>query len=181
MGEQRNEQDSKDSDRSDARDSIPAALGCAAAETAAESALRAVLEGRYAAMKSAMADRDQQAVAALLAPGFLSIDVSGKSEDASQMLQELAALPKDPRKASETTLLSVEVSGDTATVEQRYHMTTTKTSPDERSHAVELVTLSTDTWIKSGEAWLLQRTATNQLDYTVDGRPVAHKVRPSGP
>jgi hypothetical protein len=43
--------------------------------------------------------------------------------------------------------------------------------------AVELVTLSTDTWIKSGEAWLLRRTVTKQLDYKIDGRLIAHKER----
>jgi len=160
---------------------LPAMANCAEVETAAESSLRALLEGRYAAMKSAMANRDQQAVAALLAPDFLSVDVAGKSENASQMLQEIAALPKDPNKASDTTIVSVKLSGDTATVDQRYHMTTTKAGADGAQHAVELVTLSTDTWIKSGDAWLLQKTVTNQLDYTLDGRSVAHKARSAQP
>jgi hypothetical protein len=45
---------------------------------------------------------------------------------------------------------------------------------------VELVTLSTDTWIKSEGTWLMRRTVTNQLDYKIDGRLVAHKDRAGG-
>jgi ketosteroid isomerase-like protein len=140
--------------------------------------LQSVIEGRYAAMKTAMADRDAKAVASFLAPDFLSEDLSGKTETASQMIEQLGAMPKDPGRVSDTTVLSVQVAGDIATVEQRYHMTTTKVGPDGATkQAVELVTLSTDTWIKSGEAWLLRRTVTKQVDYKIDGRLIAHKER----
>jgi ketosteroid isomerase-like protein len=156
-------------------------MPCAAAETAAESALRSVLEGRYAAMKAAMAARDRQAIAALLAPDFVSVDLSGRSESAEQMLPKLAGMPDDPNKVSETTLLSVKLDGDVATVSQRYHMTTTKVDEKGVRHPVEIVTVSTDTWVRSGDTWRLQRTVTDQIDYTVDGRSVAHKVRSAAP
>ena len=157
------------------------AVQCAVAEeTAAESALRGVLEGRYAAMKAAMAARDRQAVAALLAPDFVSVDLADKSETREQMLAQIALLPNDPEKVSETKLLSVKLNGDVATVSQRYHMTTTKVDGDGVRHPVVIVTLSTDTWVRSGDTWLMQRTVTDQIDYSVDGRSVAHKVRSAG-
>jgi ketosteroid isomerase-like protein len=155
----------------------PVSAGNAAAT---DGSLRSVLEERYAAMKSAM-DSDPKTVAALLAPDFLSEDLSGKTESASDMIQQLGTMPKDPNRVSDTTVLSVQVSGDTATVQQRYHMTTTKAGADGTTRqAVELETLSTDTWINSAGTWLLRRTVTNQLDYKIDGRLVAHKDRAGG-
>lgn len=58
--------------------------------------LRSVIEGRYAAMKSAMAARDAKAISELLASDFVSEDVSGQKENAETMIQEVVALPKDP-------------------------------------------------------------------------------------
>jgi hypothetical protein len=39
------------------------------------------------------------------------------------------------------------------------------------------VAVSTDTWILSHGAWLLQRTVTDQLDYYIDGKQVMHQKR----
>lgn len=92
------------------------------------------------------------------------------------MIQEVAGLPKDPLKVSTTTLLSVKPVGNTAVVEQRYDMKTTKTAPDGAKRNIELITLSTDTWVNSNGEWLMQKTETEQLDYYVDGQRVAHKI-----
>lgn len=127
-------------------------------------------------MKAAMGARDSKAVAALLAPTFVSIDVSGQSENAAQMIQEVAALPKDPNKVSTTTLLSVKPDSNSAVVEQRYDMKTTKTGPDGTKRNIELVTLSRDTWVNSNGTWFMEKTETEQLDYYVDGKRVAHKI-----
>src|SRR5579863_4076640 len=78
--------------------------------------LRSVLEARYAAMKAAMATRDGKAISVLFAPDFVSVDVSGESENADQAIQQISALPKDPNKESKTTLLSVKQNGDKAVV-----------------------------------------------------------------
>jgi hypothetical protein len=139
--------------------------------------LKSVLQARYAEMKAAMAAHNDAAVAAILAPGFISIDTSGQSEGASQMISEVDRLQPDPNKTSTTTLESVTQHGDTAMVEQRYDMRTTKTGPDGVHHKVELITRSTDTWVKPKATWLLQKTVTNELSYYVDGAVVAHKAR----
>jgi len=141
-----------------------------------------VFEERYAAMKSAVASRDAKAIASLLTPDFTSESTSGKTESAAATVQELMKVPKDPDRISETKVLSVKVSGDTATVEQRFHMTTTKFGPDGTTpHPVDLRTASTDTWVKVGKVWLWRKTVTNQLDYKVDGRVVFHQVHPTKP
>jgi hypothetical protein len=125
-----------------------------------------------------MAERNPKAIAALLAPDFISIDSSGQSENASEMIQELDGLPKDPSKVSTTTLLSVKVAGNSAVVDQRYEMKTVKTSADGSKDSIRLVTLSTDTWVNANGVWLLQKTVTNQLDYFKNGQLVMHKTNP---
>ena len=113
----------------------------------------------------------------VLTPDFASIDVSGRSEAGPQMIADVNGLKPDPNKISTTTLLSVSPVASTVTVEQRYDMKTTKTAEDGVAHNVELVTLSTDTWVRSSNVWQIERTVTHELSYFIDGRLVAHKVK----
>ncbi len=151
-----------------------------AAGQAEDGKLRTVLEGRYAAMKAAMASRDANAVAALLAPDFVSVDISGGEKTGAEMIDALKGAPADADKASKTTLLSVESDGRRAVVRQQYVMKTVKLAADGARHQVELTVLSTDAWVSADGTWLMQRTATEQIDYLIDGRSLVHKVRPSG-
>ena len=142
---------------------------------AADDPLRAALQLRYAAMKAAMAAHDGSGIAAILAPNFVSIDVTGQFETASQMIAEVNALKPDPNKSSETTLIFVVPEAKAATVKQRYDMKTVGTAADGSQHHFELVTLSTDTWIKPANAWLMERTVTNDVSMFTDGKLVTHK------
>jgi hypothetical protein len=147
-------------------------------QTNSDYPLRPVFEGRYAAMKSAMAARDGKAISEILAPDFTSEDASGQKENADTMIQGVLALPKDPLKVSNTTILAIRVNAESATVDQRYEMKTTKTGQDGNKRDVELSAVSTYTWIKSKDTWLLQRTVTNQMDYSANGKLLIHKVHP---
>ncbi len=137
---------------------------------------KADLQNRYDTLKAAMAAHDGPAIQAMLTTDFKAIDVTGQSEDATQMIAEVQTLKSDPNKKSQTTLLSVTVNGDTAEVEQAYDMTTQKTGADGQAHAVELKTQSHDTWKKIGASWLLSSTRTEQMNYAVDGKTVMHKA-----
>jgi len=130
-------------------------------------------------MKSAMANRDAKVIATLLAPDFVSIDVSGKETTGDQMIESLKALPVNPNRASSTTLLSIAPSGNKAVVKQRYNIKTVRAATDGAKQEVELTTLSTDVWILKGGIWVLQRTVTDQMDALVDGKPMVHRVRKS--
>jgi hypothetical protein len=141
-----------------------------------DAALKTTLQGRYAAMKSAMASHDATAIGALLAPNFTSVDVSGAVENGADMVREVLLLPKDPSKTSVTTILSVTSSGTTANVRQRYDMKKVKQAADGTKQNIELVTVSDDTWIQSGGKWLIQRTATKQMDYFINGQPAMHRT-----
>ena len=81
-------------------------------QASSDDSLRPVFEGRYAAMKAAMAARDGKAISEILAPDFISPDfisedASGQKESGDTMIQEVLALPKDPLKVSSTTILSI--------------------------------------------------------------------------
>ena len=148
---------------------------------AADDKLRTILEGRYAAMKSAMATRNAKEIATLLSPDFVSIDVSGNEKTADQMIESVKMLPVDPNRVSNTTLLSIESSENKAIVKQRYNMKTVKVAADGAKQEVELTTLSTDAWILTRGTWFMQRTATDQMDYFIDGKAMVHKARKSEP
>ena len=104
-------------------------------------------------------------------------DASGQ-KNADTMIQEVLAIPKGPLKVSITTILSIKANAENATVDQRYNMKTTKAGPDGNKRDVELIAVSTDTWIKSKDTWLLRTTVTNQIDYFVNGQMLTHKVHP---
>lgn len=141
--------------------------------------LNAELSARYADMKSAIARKDEAAIRSLLAPGFVSVDVTGKSEDATAMIKEVVALAPDPTRKSRTVIISASRSGSTALVEQRYEGTKTVKGPDGSDKSVTLTTLSRDNWINDRSVWRIARTVTEQLDYSVDGVSVVHKVNPA--
>ncbi len=143
------------------------------------SRLNGELSARYADMKAAMAGKDESAIRSLLAPGFVSVDVGGKSENIADMIKDVVALPPDPSRQSHTTILSVNRAGDTAVVEQRYEMTKKAESVDGTERSVALTTLSKDKWINDKGVWRIARTVTEQLDYSVDGVTVLHRVNPA--
>jgi len=123
---------------------------------------KAVFQERYAAMKAAMASRSEGAIAALLAPGFVSEDARGKLSNAGEMIRQVVALPRDPDRKSATRVVSVEVVGDTATVEQTYDASNPKKDFSLRAK-------STDTWQRVRGQWLLKKSVTMELDVTSDG------------
>jgi hypothetical protein len=146
--------------------------------SSADDVLKAALQSRYAAIKAAMAVHDGAAVAAILAPRFESVTVAGQSETAAQMVAQVNDLRPDPNRSSTTTLASVVLEGTKAIVQQRYDMKSSKTTADGVDHSVELIALSTDTWARPTNEWLMERTVTNEVSYFLDGRLVAHMPKP---
>jgi Domain of unknown function (DUF4440) len=139
--------------------------------------LQTAIDARYSEMKTAMTSHDSKALRAILAPDFVSIDTSDKSETADSMIAAVNSMQADPNKVSKTTLISVKRIGAGAKVEQRYEMNTQRIGNDGRDHAVRLETISTDTWVLAQGQWRIQRTITNKLDYYIDGKVAAHKER----
>jgi hypothetical protein len=94
------------------------------------------------------------------------------------VIADLNAVKPDPNKTSETTLISITPAANSLTVEQRYDMKTVRIAADGTQHNMELVSLSTDSWVKPADVWLIQRTVMNELSFFNDGQLVAHKLKP---
>lgn len=135
-------------------------------------------EDRYAALKVAIESRDETAIRSVLADGFVSVDIDGKSLNAAQMMKGLQTIPDDPNRQSHTTILSVRGDEHAAVVRRRYEMTTKVKDRDGSEHFATISTVSTDNWVNENGSWRVVRTVTNQLDATVDGKTVAHKMKP---
>ncbi len=144
---------------------------------ARENGLRSSLEARYAQMQRAIQSHDARALKAVLAPGFVSVELNGKTASEDEMLRDLDKVPSDPDQSSRTTILSVQRSNKAAVVEQRYAMRTRRKGRNGAEHRIRLVAVSTDTWILLHREWRIQRTVTDKLDYYVDGKRVLHQVR----
>jgi ketosteroid isomerase-like protein len=157
--------------------SLVLSVACVSAGSADDS-LRAALQSRYADLKAATAARDAAALAAIFAPDFVSVEVSGRSRGASQVIADLNAVKPDPNKTSETTLITITPGASAVTVEQRFDMKSVMTAADGTQHNIELVALSTDSWIRPADVWLIQRTVTNELSFFNDGQLVMHEVKP---
>ena len=141
-------------------------------------ALRPVLDERYAAMRRAMAARDRDAILALLTDDFVSEDLAGRTVTGPHMADVVIALEIDrSQRTAVTTLTSVAAHGDEATVQQRYHMTTTERKPNLPE---ALWTESCDRWRRSGDMWLLARSTTEKRELVKNGRR-AFEARPVPP
>lgn len=129
--------------------------------------LRPTLDQRYLEMRAAMASGDADDIAALLAPGFASVDIRGNETTADQMIASVLKLDIDRSKRQvATTLSTVEAHHDIAHVLQHYSMTSSPDAP--KSMPRQLQTLSADTWRLSNGTWLLSKTKTLELQ-VIDG------------
>ena len=146
---------------------------------AGDGELKAELQSRYSLMKSAMSAHDGVALAALLTPDFQSVDTSGQVISGAQMIEKIRTLESDPNRTSSTTLKAIAPTSDSIVVQQQYDMKTTKTNTDGSARKVELLTLSTDTWVRVQGALLCKRTVTNETSIYLDGQLVAHKAGPA--
>jgi hypothetical protein len=147
------------------------------AKTISQDKLRTALKARYADIKVAISNHDDAALETIFTPDFESIDVTGHVETAAQMIAEVNSLKPDPHKISITTIVSVMPEPNDVVVQQRYDMTTIKVAADGGSNKVELIALSTDTWIKPGKTWLCDKTVTDEISVLVNGQLAEHYTK----
>jgi hypothetical protein len=136
--------------------------------------LRPVFDERYSQMRASMASGDKKAIAELLTPDFVSVDVSGNASTAEKMIDAVLALDLDrSKRVAVTTITNVDARDDEAVLLQHYSM---KSSSDAtRSMPRNLQTLSEDVWRNEAGRWLLHRTVTLEVEF-VTGAGV-HKYR----
>jgi hypothetical protein len=151
---------------------------CASARAADDpAAARATFTGLYAKFNAAMNTRNTTEVGAMLAPGFHGEDVGGKARSAKKLLDEIGALPDDPNRKADSTVVSATLDGETAQVAQRLLVTSSK-SVFGKKILLELVSDSDDTWTRSGSAWKLLKSTTRKMAYSANGSVISEKTNP---
>lgn len=126
--------------------------------------LRPVFDELYLQMRAAMASGNGEAIAALLTPDFVSVDVAGNATTAEKMIEAVLALDIDrSKRVAVTTISNVDAHGDEAVLQQHYSMKSSADAP--RSMPRNLQTLSEDVWRNATGRWLLHRTVTLEVEF----------------
>ena len=140
----------------------------------ADEALMAELQARYDQIGKSLDAKDWDAMRALEAPGYSSIDVDGTVTTGEEELTQVQELPPMDHKVSKTTVLSARLEGDKAYVEQRVDLSFDQTDAKGKRHRVDVHALSSDVWRVMGGQWLILRTTTRQIDMALDGVAFRH-------
>ncbi len=127
------------------------------------------IEARAAGLKVAMDERDDKAIKKFLTKDFQSVDISGETSDADDMITRLAMIPVDPAMKSDSKIVSVTVEGPSAKVVQTRGMKMQRAGRDGVMHQGEFVTSSNDTWVQQGTTWLLKSTEVQEVTMKRDG------------
>jgi hypothetical protein len=143
------------------------------------SSLRGELEQRYAVMMTAIESKDEAAIRSILADGFVNVDVDGNALNEAQMIKRLPAIPNDPNRQLQITILSVHGDKRAAIVKQRSVTTTKVNDSDGSQKAAKVSAVSKDNWVNENGSWRLLRTVMLAVDGTVDGKAVVHKRNPT--
>ena len=138
---------------------------------------KAVFEARYAEMSVAMQAKDRAAMTKMIAPDFVMTDIQGTDHNAAEMQETLDKRPSGAGVVPKITIVSAQISGTTAKVEQQTEIHMDRPGPDGTPMKLDVTVLTDDSWVQSGGAWLLQ--SSNQKDVSVakDGDVVFHQAK----
>ena len=138
---------------------------------------KAAFQARYGELRTAMQAKDAAAVGKILAPDYQMTDIQGGTHDAAEVSQMLQRAPAaDPERKTETTVLNATVAGNTATVQQQMMISGKRADPDGAEHSMEVQILSDDSWVKSGDAWVLKSSLQKELTVKKDGEVFFHQA-----
>jgi hypothetical protein len=141
-------------------------------------ALKKTIENRYWDIRMSIKSGDPDRFRANLAAGYANTDLAGAVRNADQIVDALGQTVPDDSRKEETTITSLERAGDgKVIVETNYDLTTMRALEDGSKIEYHMVTTSTDTWVKEGGAWLLEKSVANTGDVFINGEKIAHRVR----
>lgn len=140
-----------------------------AGSAAAQEDPKTAFQARYDSYRAAMAAKDSAKLGAILAPGFEMIDIQGNTHDASGIATLMERMPAAMTENSKTTVLEATVTGDSAAVKQELAATMVRPGPDGNEMKMEMSVTSNDTWVKSGDTWLLKASIQKDLVVKRDG------------
>ena len=170
-----------------------AAIAVGLVGTAYAQDAKAVFEARYAEMSVAMQAKDSAAVAKMMTPDFVMTDIQGNEHNATEMNGMMGrrggggdgkgdaaaapTAPERPRPVPKITIVSAQISGSTAKVEQQLEIHADRPGPDGTPMKLDITVLTADTWVQSGGAWLLQSSDQKDVSVARDGDVVFHQAK----
>ena len=132
------------------------------------------LNAKYQALSKAFAAKDGAAFEKIVAPGFTTTDVHGKTigtkEFISTMKQSMQALPAGA-KVSARILGKVVSKGDKATCQSELSIVSPVPAGDGKSHTMSVTGVSEDTWVKLKGDWKVLKSVDKSQKMSMDGKP----------
>lgn len=157
------------------------AIVALSAPAAAQEDAKAAFQARYAELRSAMESQDAAKVGALITPDYQMTDVNGQVRDFAAVMERMNKMRQagggGAQRTSNTTVISATIAGDVATVEQKLEAGGKRMGDDGEEHTMEMIVLSTDTWVKKGDAWLLRKSDQKDMTIKRDGEEFIHQAK----
>ena len=164
-----------------------------AASASAQDA-KTLFERRYAELSAATSARDTAALGKLMAPDFVMTDIQGNDHTAAEMQGMMGRGPGGgggaggpgagaspaadaPRPAPKVTIVSAQITGTTAQVDQQMEIHIERPGPDGAPMKLDVTVLTADTWVQSGGTWLLKSSDQKDVSVARDGDVVFHQAK----
>lgn len=138
----------------------------------------ALFQGIYDKAHATYLSKDRAAIKAMFDDAFVSIDIKDTRRTADQVIDAILQIPAEVSKDRHTTVTAVAITGDTAVVQQQYHMTQEKPDASGAKHVMVVDAKSRDIWVSRDGAWRIKENRADAVDLSIDGTVVAHKLRP---
>jgi ketosteroid isomerase-like protein len=153
-----------------------AAIAVSLVGTAYAQDAKAVFAARYAEMSAAQQAKDVAKLQTMMAPDFTMIDLQGNEHNAAEMKELMDKRPGGAEgMVPKITILSAEISGDTAKVEQQVEIHTERPGQDGVPAKIDITVQTADEWVQSGGAWLLKSSDQRDVSVSKDGDVVFHQ------
>lgn len=133
---------------------------------------KAMFEGRYAELSTAMLGKDRAGAEKLLAPEYESTDIRGDTYNRAEVLDRMGRMPGGADFKPQTSVLKVKLNGASAAVDSQ--MTIKMQRPDENGEemTLEVTIVSADTWVQRGGVWLMQKSVQKEMSVARNGEVV---------
>jgi hypothetical protein len=154
-------------------------LSFAAPASAADSDLNGQFTAVYATLKKAMTDHDREAISAIMAPDFKSIQLDNSTKGRDELINAMMAAKPNPKKESHTDIVSVTEHDGIAEVKQRYQAKFDQAQAGGPPQLIEMVSVSTDSWSRQGAGWICHQPRTDEIQVSLNGQVKVHQSRPA--
>lgn len=133
---------------------------------------KAVFEGRYAELTTALLGKDRVGAEKLMAPEYESTDIRGDTYSRSEVLDRMGQMPGGADFKPQTSVLKVKLNGTTAAVDSQMQIKMQRPDENGEQMTLEITVVSADTWVQRGGVWLMQKSVQKEMSVARNGEVV---------